>query len=395
MVRRTVFVTGHASATIAAATALHLARQGHRTLLLAADDPHRVIDGLLDVRLSTTPTPYEDRLSIARIDEQAAMRSALDGGSARLAPLLNLLGAVPLDPDELTPLPGIRPLALLRALSTADAEALVVAAPPPAELIATLALPAQLDRYLARLLPEQRQAARALRPLLAAVAGVPMPADWLFEARSAASAALAEARAAIEGPEVTVRLAVDASAHRIDELGRIQAGLALHGLPLDSIVAAGAWPEEARLSPDPWLARQAEQQRRRLDAIGTSTGLPVLVSRLPEAAPAQIAAELYGNGEPPVPPAPAPRLEDRLAQDGLLVWHLPLTGADRAELELVRRGDELVVGIGPYRRILPLPSALRRCTVSGARLADGVLAVRFTPDPALWPVGHPAMAVPR
>ncbi|MCO6723026.1 ArsA family ATPase, partial [Streptomyces sp. Vc714c-19] len=40
---------------------------------------------------------------------------------------------------------------------------------------------------------------------------------------------------------------------------------------------------------------------------------------------------------------------------------------------------------GPFRRIVPLPSALRRCTVAGAALREGVLAVRFTPDPRLWP----------
>ncbi|OEV19799.1 hypothetical protein AN220_28350, partial [Streptomyces nanshensis] len=46
---------------------------------------------------------------------------------------------------------------------------------------------------------------------------------------------------------------------------------------------------------------------------------------------------------------------------------------------------ELTVGVGPYRRVLPLPSALRRCRVSGAGLKGGVLGVRFTPDPELWP----------
>ena len=36
-------------------------------------------------------------------------------------------------------------------------------------------------------------------------------------------------------------------------------------------------------------------------------------------------------------------------------------------------------------RIVELESGLRRCTVSGAALTDGVLRVRFTPDPGLWP----------
>ena len=71
--------------------------------------------------------------------------------------------------------------------------------------------------------------------------------------------------------------------------------------------------------------------------------------------------------------------------DGVLVWCLPLPGAVKEELQLVRRGDELLLTVGPFRRIVPLESALRRCTVSGAALTDGVLRVRFTPDPGLWP----------
>ena len=40
--------------------------------------------------------------------------------------------------------------------------------------------------------------------------------------------------------------------------------------------------------------------------------------------------------------------------------------------------------VGSSRRVLALPSALRRCTVVGAVLRDGVLRIRFEPDPSLW-----------
>ena len=35
--------------------------------------------------------------------------------------------------------------------------------------------------------------------------------------------------------------------------------------------------------------------------------------------------------------------------------------------------------------LMPLPSALRRCTVAGAALREGELRIRFEPDPELWP----------
>ncbi|OKJ10149.1 ArsA family ATPase [Kitasatospora sp. CB01950] len=386
MATRTVLISGPESARIAAATALHHARQGSETLLLAADDPHRAVDDLLGVRLGPEPVELEQCLTAARIDEQAAFRAALDGYRERLAPALDLIGAQPLDPEELAPLPGTRALALLRALPRAKAEVLVVAAPPPAELIATLALPAQLERYLDRLLPEQRQAARALRPLLAGLAGVPMPTDKLYEARAAASAALAEAAAVITAPGTTVRLVLDAARPAPRALARIRAGLALHGLPLDAVVAHGAHPAGAVDSPDPWLARTAARQSEQLAELERALNVPLLTVRQADSL-AALAEQLYPAGAPRIPAPAEPWTEDRLAAENLLIWHLPLPGADREDLELLRRGDELVLGTGTYRRVVALPSALRRCTVSGAGLVDGTLSVRFTPDPALWPRG--------
>jgi len=44
-----------------------------------------------------------------------------------------------------------------------------------------------------------------------------------------------------------------------------------------------------------------------------------------------------------------------------------------------------VLQLDGHRRVLALPSGLRRCLLVGARLTDGVLRVRFAPDPELWP----------
>jgi arsenite-transporting ATPase len=73
---------------------------------------------------------------------------------------------------------------------------------------------------------------------------------------------------------------------------------------------------------------------------------------------------------------------ERSGEEFVLELRLPL--ADRKDVDLARRGDELVVTVGPSRRYLSLPSALRRCVVVGASLRHGRLRIRFEPDPALW-----------
>ena len=62
---------------------------------------------------------------------------------------------------------------------------------------------------------------------------------------------------------------------------------------------------------------------------------------------------------------------------------LRLPGAADGPLELARVGDDLAVTVGGVRRLVALPSVLRRCTVTAARLDGDDLCVVFAPDPAV------------
>lgn len=363
-------------------------------------------------------------LWLGHIDPGAEFRRQAVALQQRGSTVLDLLGAVPLDEDELTELPGAGTFALLRTLHTAhrtdtlpagaeDGWDIVVAdLPPTPEGLNLLALPEQLRRYLRRLLPAERQTARALRPVLAQLAGAPMPAQWLYETSRRWSDELAAVQEIVESPATVVRLVTEPGPLAAESLRTAGAGLRLHGLVLESVVANRLLPTG---SSDAWLAGLAGRQQIALKALRETCAaesvplceLPHLgrdpcgpedLTQLAAAARTAHAAGPPDDGAPGEGLEPAGReeagadtavaygwIEDRTAADGRLVWHLPLPGAARDELELVRRGDELTVGVGPYRRVLALPSALRRCRVTGAGLTGGVLGVRFTPDPALWP----------
>lgn len=376
----TLLVTGPGGAgrtTVAAATALAAAREGHRVLLLSSGGPgDPVVEPGSGVR-------------VARVDSGQEFRQELVALQERGSTLLGMLGARPLGADELTELPGAEEFALLRALRRAAAEPatdlVVVDMPPLHQAVATLALPAQLRRYLSRLLPTERQAARALRPVLAQLAGVPMPAQWLYEAAARWDEELAAVQAVVEAPTTRVRLVAEPGPAADEALRSGTLGLALHQLGISDLVLNRTVPRNAA---DPWLAGLAAQQEAfedRWKQRGPTVSLPHL-GRDPQG-PQDLAALAATTDFAPAPggPRPAWAVEDRLAEDGVLVWCVPLPRAEKGELDLVRRGDELLLTVGPYRRIVPLPAALRRCTVSGAALADDELRIRFTPDPGLWP----------
>ena len=62
---------------------------------------------------------------------------------------------------------------------------------------------------------------------------------------------------------------------------------------------------------------------------------------------------------------------------------LPL--ATRSAVDVARAGDDLVVTVSGHRRVLTLPSVLRRCDVVAGDFDGAQLRVRFRPNPNLWP----------
>jgi arsenite-transporting ATPase len=359
---RTVLVTGPGGAgrtTLAAATALAAARAGTRTLLLGTGP--------------LTPVPG---LDIVAPDPAAAFRRGVRGLQDRAGSLLGLLGAAPLEEGELAPPPGLAPYALLTALHRHASEGyglLVVDLPAGSEGLGLLAAPALLRRYLDRLLPRQRQAARALRPVLGKLAGVPLPGEEWYEAAGRAEAALAVSEALLTGPGTSLLPVVVPGRAGLEALRLTRIAAALHGVALDRPLANRVLPEGAF---------GAAAQHAALAACGDAHAIPHLGAE-PEGR-----ADLEALGAPPpAAPVPAPEwtLHDLRADTGLIEWHVPLPGAERAELDLYRFEDELAVTAGPFRRTRPLPPALRRCEVTGAALREGSLRVRFRPTPGLWP----------
>ena len=135
-----------------------------------------------------------------------------------------------------------------------------------------------------------------------------------------------------------------------------------------------------------WVAAQSAQLA---EVVSSFAPLPVLRAAYQGAEPvgsqalADLAEAVYGATDPfAAPPEQGPMTVERSGAEFVLSFVLPF--ADRSDLGLARTGDELVLTVGSYRRVIALPSALRRCTVVGASLRSGRLRIRFEPDPDLW-----------
>jgi arsenite-transporting ATPase len=405
---RVVLFTGKGGVgktTLAAATAALLARSG-RKVLVASTDPAHSLGDALEADLGGVPAELESGLFAAHIDTRALLDDSWGQLQGHLRTVLAGAGVDELVADELTVLPGVEELLALgevrRAAESGPWEVVVVDCGPTAETLRLLGLPEAISGYLERLFPAHR---RAVRGLLAGLSGAGRDAqpawDRTIDALDGLAEQLGGLRAMLADHDKTsIRLVLTPERVVAAETRRTLTALALHGLRVDGLVANRVLPGPPPSLRGPaarWLRERYTEQQA---VLADLDGLPVPVSTAdhtaaePTGVPAllEIARSLYGDADPaaPVGVPTAPLLTVRrtagsgTSADSAFELVMRLPGAADGLLDLARVGDELAVTAGGTRRMVALPSVLRRCTVTGARLEDDDLCVVFTPDPAVW-----------
>jgi arsenite-transporting ATPase len=256
----------------------------------------------------------------------------------------------------------------------------VVDCAPTAETIRLLALPEALGWYMDRVLPVERRVVKALRPVLSRAAGVPMPRDSVFAAIERLHGELSDVRTLLTGRDASLRLVLTPESVVVAEARRLLTSLSLFGYRVDGVVANKVFPAAGA---DPWRREWVSSQSAILAEVEESFA-PLAICRGAYGAREPVglgelrafAAALYGDADPleRAPMAPPVQIARRGATTQVRVL-LPF--ADRGSVSLARHGDELVVTVGSFRRLISLPAALRSATVADARLGDGALVVRF------------------
>ena len=377
---------GVGKTTTASATALRLAERGTKTLLLSTDTAHSLADAL-GVELGPDPIEVAPALWALQIDTQDRFEAAWRDVQRFLVQMLSRSGVDPITADELTVLPGIdEVLALLAVRELAeqgDWDVLVVDCAPTAETLRLLALPEALSWYLQKVFPTHRRLARGMRPIASMLGrSEVVPPDNIFEALLRLSDDLAGVQQLLGNPAITsVRLVLTPESVVVAEARRTFTALALYGYCVDLVVANRVFPA----GDDEWRNGWARFQQAQLASVRESfAGLPVREIAYGDCEPVGgvalkgIATQLYGDTDPGV--LPPPRELVRVESEGrehVLVMSLPL--ATRGSVDAARSGDDLVVTVGGHRRVLSLPSVLRRCEVTGGQFRDGQLQVRFAP----------------
>ena len=374
---------GVGKSTVAASTSALAASRGQRTLVLSTDAAHSLADAF-GAPVGAEPTEVAPLLFVQQVDAQRRFEQSWADIQGYLLSVLDVAGVDPVAAEELTVIPGAEEvLALLElrlhALS-GEWDLIVVDCAPTAETLRLLALPEALGWYMQRVFPFERRVVKALKPVLTKAAGVPMPGDSVFDAIERLHGELEEVRALLAGPDASVRLVLTPETVVLAEARRSFTTLSLFGYRVDGVVANRVFPEG---EGDAWRAGWVAAQTKVLEEVEESfAGLQIWRSVYRSGEPVGVdalrtlATEVYDGTDPlAAPEGDGPLKVTRNAAGAVLRLELPFV--TKGEVDLARHGDELVVTVGSYRRLLSLPPGLARHRVTGARVDEGSLQVRF------------------
>jgi arsenite-transporting ATPase len=374
---------GVGKTTSAAGTATLAARGGARTLVLSTDAAHSLADAFGEP-IGAEPTRVADDLWVHQVDAQRRFERSWGDIQGYLMSVLDAAGVDPITAEELTVIPGAEEVLALLELRThavsGDWDVIIVDCAPTAETLRLLALPEALNWYMTRVFGVQRRVVKALRPVLSRATGVPMPEDSVFEAVERLHRDLEDVQRILSEKDASVRLVLTPETVVVAEARRSLTTLSLYGYRVDGVIANRVFPSDGA---DEWRDSWVAAQRSVLAEVRQSfVDLPIWMSSYQPGEPvgadalAAFAEAAYDGADPlATPTGEGPMTITRT--DGGAVLRIALPFAEKKDVDLARHGDELVVTVGSYRRLLALPSALARHTVTGARVDSGSLQVKF------------------
>ena len=385
---RTILYTGKGGVgktSVAAATALKAAAQGKRVIVMSTDPAHSLSDAF-DAPIGPDPRQMASGVWAQELDHTAMIEENWAEIQAYVSTVFEWQGANTLAAEELAMLPGMDELFGLlmvrRHHQAGEYDALIVDAAPTGETLKLLSLPDQMSWYVEKILPIQRRAAKLVRPFVNRARSLPpMPQDSVFAAGQRFYEALAGVEEILtDRRRSSVRLVVNAEKMVVAEARRAYTYLNLYDYGVDAVVVNRLLPDSVT---DPYFAGWREAQGRHMGSIEESfSPIPILTARLFDRemfgleALEALADDIF-DGTDPLPVLFDGAAHDVVKRDGgyEVVFNLPL--AEKNEVDLSKRGAELYVRVGSYRRNILLPDSLARLSAAGAKVEDGRLKVRL------------------
>ena len=381
---------GVGKTTTAAATAVRSAQLGYKTLVASTDIAHSLADSL-DTPLDAKPVEIAENLwaqeisAVADIYNYWGTLQEFVSGMIKDGSSINKVVA-----DELSAFPGMDEIVSLlhinKQAKEQNFERVIIDAAPTGETIRLLTMPDTFRWYAGHLGRYRTGMMKAIRPLAGRFLNAPTE---ILDALDKLDAATAELRATLSDPEISsYRVVLQPEKMVIREAERAISYLGLFNYPVDSVIINRILPDAA--DEGSFYRQRRALQQKYIEMIENNfRPLPIWYAPyypyevVGIEALSQLALDCFGEEDPCQIFYTSPLQEVEELPDGRYLMRIPLTFVTGSDVRLRKRGDEMFITIGNFKREMILPTVLARRKTGGATLEDGILTITFLPlEPA-------------
>lgn len=373
---------GVGKTTVSAATAVRSAALGKRTLVVSTDLAHSLAD-CLQKNLVSEPQEIGTNLWAQEVNVLDEMRRGWGKIQESMTKTLRKQGIDAAAADELALVPGMDEIVSLiniyRNARDGDFETVVIDAAPTGETVRLLSMPDTFQWYAQRLMKMQNGPLNLARPLIKAF----LPATEILDAVNALSERVKVLREVLSDPEISsYRPVVNPERMVIKEALRAETYLALFNYPIDGVVCNRVLP--AADYQDTFMQdmyRTQEKQRQRIHQ--TFAPLPIWeapyrsreilgIDQLHE-----LATTIFGE-EDPTKIFYRGAIQEVIREGDSYILRLPLPHVEMNKVLMSKKGDEMVIEIGNFKRDITLPTILANQEATVARFVNGALEIHFS-----------------
>ncbi len=377
---------GVGKTTVAAATALRSAELGYKTLIASTDIAHSLADSL-NTPLGAIPEEVAPNLWAQEISVVADIHNYWSTLQTFVSGLIssssgNINNVIA---DELSAFPGMDEIVSLLHINKQAKERhfdrVIIDAAPTGETIRLLTMPDTFRWYAGHINRAQSGVVKILRPFAGRL--LQGPAEVL-EALNKLDKATADLRETLSDPEISsYRVVLQPEKMVIREAERAISYLGLFNYPVDGIVINRILPD---LVQGDFYQKRRELQAKYLQIIEDNF-LPLPLWRIPYytdevvgiSSLSRLASDCFGDDDPGKVFYKGILQQIDEMEDGGYQLKIPMPFVTSSNVKLRKRGDEMFITIGNFKREMILPSVLAKRKAAGGRLTNGILEIDFLP----------------
>jgi arsenite-transporting ATPase len=288
--------------------------------------------------------------------------------------------------DELSAIPGMDEIVSLLHINKQAKERnfdrVIIDAAPTGETIRLLTIPDTFRWYAGHVSRLERGVVKALAPFAGRFLRAPAE---VLEALSKLDGATAELRETLSDPEISsYRVVVIPEKMVMREAERAVSYLGLFNYPVDSVVINRILPERA--DEGEFFRNRREIQAKYLEMIENNfRPLPLWYAPyyanevVGLEALSQLALDCFGESDPGQIFYRGILQEIVEQENGRYMLRIPMPFVKSTDVKLRKRGDEMFITIGNFKREMILPTVLAKMRAGGGRLIEGMLEIEFMP----------------